>query len=192
MADDEPLAVEVVIDEGVTGSYLFPVAHREGVQARVDRIVAAKADDALVDHPLRFVFQEVHEVIATLRLSQPGLVRHGGQQYGVRRVILQDLVRVQRLQRRIPAVEESLGLLLRHGRAALACLCLGQSWSSEYDACQDEAAHTRSVANVHPDHHTAEMLEQRRAALVAADSLAHSKQFFRIQSAGGSTSLGGL
>src|SRR3954452_8688342 len=68
---------------GKTAPHLPPVAHREGVQAGVDGVVAAKANDGWVDGPLRLILQEMHEVVAPLGLRQPRLVRDGGKQDGI-------------------------------------------------------------------------------------------------------------
>ena len=125
VARDEPLAVHPglpAIRERIAGVHDLPRgAVGEGVQAGVHGGIAADVHEAQVDLAGRPVPQEMLEVVFLVGRRQARHVGHGRQQDRMRRIVRGNLVRVARLKRSVPAVEQR-GDLLFAGAATLVSL----------------------------------------------------------------------
>src|SRR5437867_3866209 len=107
MARDEPLRTVPAIGVGVAPADLCPcLGKREGVKPGIDRRVATKLNGAQVDRARGAVLQEVMEVVFLLGRRETRLVRHRGQEDGSLCVVGEHLVRINRLQRLIPSIEQ--------------------------------------------------------------------------------------
>src|SRR5689334_17452270 len=100
---NQPAATVILIDVGEAsgrGGRARPVS--EGVETGVKGGIAADADRALVDFSARFILEKMYEIAANGGVADQRPVLDGGKQDAIRRVEVDDLVRVPGLQRIVP------------------------------------------------------------------------------------------
>ena len=74
---DQPLPVQVFVHIGISGGHFLGLAlcvvQREGIKTSIRSAIATDLDDAEVNFALRFLFEEMHEVIANFLMIGTGL-----------------------------------------------------------------------------------------------------------------------
>ena len=106
MLDNLPVLTVPAVDVGEAGLYRCPIRKSEGVDAGVDRDISEDADVGLVDSTFRALGEERDEIVLDFCVIVTHLVGDGRQQDGIGLVECGNILRLTRLESRVPSVEE--------------------------------------------------------------------------------------